>query len=232
MIRVIHSHNRYRSEADWLTSYWHFSFDHYYDPENIRWGALRVFNEDWIKPSSGFPFHPHSNMEIITYVISGELTHEDSLGNKEKIRAGEIQRMTAGPGIVHAEYNESTDEEVHLLQMWVVPSRRGLTPNYEQRRFTREQRQGRLLPVASDNPQEGALLLHQDATFYISALESGQQLVHDMNPEHHGYLFVIDGEVTLNGQTLYKGDQARIHLEEQLVIKAAAPTELVLWDTI
>ena len=128
MLQIIRSGERHRMEAGWLTTYWHFSFSDYYDPQNMEWGALRVCNEDWIKPASGFPLHPHDNMEIVTYVISGELTHKDSLGNLGTIRPGEIQRMTAGSGIVHAEYNASPDEEVHLLQMWVRPSHRGLTP--------------------------------------------------------------------------------------------------------
>lgn len=232
MIQLIRSDERHRFDTDWLTTYWHFSFSQYYDPRNMHWGALRVFNDDYIKPDSGFPMHPHDNMEIVTYVIGGELTHQDSLGNKGVIRPGEVQRMTAGTGIVHAEYNASPDTPVHLLQMWLFPNRRGLTPGWEQKRFTQEQRQGRLLPVVSGAGTEGTLAINQSATFYVSSLAAGDTVSHYLSDERHGYLFVIEGEVELNGQTLRSGDQARIKDEAKLTIKAAAPTELALWDTI
>ncbi len=232
MIQLIRSDERHRFDTDWLTTYWHFSFSQYYDTRNMHWGALRVFNDDYIKPDSGFPMHPHDNMEIVTYVIGGELTHQDSLGNKGVIRPGEVQRMTAGTGIVHAEYNASPDTPVHLLQMWLFPNRRGLTPGWEQKRFTQEQRQGRLLPVVSGAGTEGTLAINQSATFYVSSLTAGDTVSHYLGAERHGYLFVIEGEVELNGQTLRSGDQARIKDEAKLTIKAAAPTELALWDTI
>ena len=232
MIQLIRSDERHRFDTDWLTTYWHFSFSQYYDPRNMHWGALRVFNDDYIKPDSGFPMHPHDNMEIVTYVIGGELTHQDSLGNKGVIRPGEVQRMTAGTGIVHAEYNASPETPVHLLQMWLFPNRRDLTPGWEQKRFTQEQRQGRLLPVVSGAGTEGTLAINQSATFYVSSLAAGDTVSHYLSDERHGYLFVIEGEVELNGQTLRSGDQARIKDEAKLTIKAAAPTELALWDTI
>lgn len=232
MIQVIRADERFVMEAGWLKAHWHFSFGDYYDPRNIRWGALRVFNDDYIKPNSGFPMHPHDNMEIITYVIDGELTHRDSLGNLGVIRPGEIQRMTAGTGVVHSEYNNSPDQQVHLVQMWVMPNQRGLEPSWEQKRFTQEDRQGKLLPVVSSHPVEGALHMHQDATFYISSLAAGNEVAHKLGEGRHAYLFVIDGEVTLNGQTLHKADQARIKQEDLLTIKATEASELVLWDTI
>lgn len=231
MLQVIRSGERHLTEAGWLKTYWHFSFSDYFDPQNMQWGALRVFNEDWIKPASGFPLHPHDNMEIVTYVISGELTHQDSLGNLGTIRPGEIQRMTAGAGIVHAEFNRSPEETVHLLQMWVRPDRRGLAPGWEQKRFTQEERQGRLLPVVSGRQVDGAMHMNQDATFYISSLGAGDQVEHRSEPGRYVYLFVIDGEVEVNGHTLGKGDQARGKDEPLLTIRATKPTELVLWDT-
>lgn len=233
MIQVIESGQRHLLNAGWLKTHWHFSFSDYYDPQNMNWGALRVFNEDWIKPESGFPLHPHDNMEIVTYVISGELTHKDSLGNLGVIRPGEIQRMTAGQGIVHAEFNASPSEEVHLLQMWVRPSQRGLEPGWEQKRFTREERRGRLLPVVSGRPgaEAGVLHMNQDATFFVSSLSVGETVTHTLGAGRYGYLFVIAGELEVNGKALGKGDQARIKDEEVLAIKAKADTELVLWDT-
>lgn len=232
MIQIIRSSERYKAEAGWLTTYWHFSFSEYYDPHNMRWGALRVFNEDWIAPSSGFPRHPHDNMEIVTYVIEGELTHQDSLGNTGTIGPGEVQRMTAGSGIVHAEFNQSPDQTVHLLQMWLLPNQRGLTPGWEQKRFTREQRTGRLLPVVSGTPGEGMLHMNQDATFFISTLRGGDEVTHRLGEGRNGYLFVIDGQVELNGLILGTGDQARIREEARLGIRATDSAELILWDTI
>ena len=234
MIQIIPSEDRHFFDGGWLKTHWHFSFSDYYDPSNMGWGALRVFNEDWISPASGFPQHSHNNMEVITYVISGVLTHRDSLGNVGKIRPGEVQCMAAGTGITHAEFNQSAGEEVHLLQMWVVPGRKGLAPGWEQKQFTNEQRLGRLLPVVSSAsaPLPDTLRINQDATFFIGTLRAGQSVKHDLATGRHGYLFVIDGEVTLNGQTLRKGDQARIKDEPSLEIAAAASTELVLWDTV
>jgi len=230
MIRVIRSEERHHFDGGWLETYWHFSFGDYYDPANMRWGPLRVCNEDWIQPNSGFPRHPHDNMEIITYVIDGELTHQDSLGNTGTIRPGEIQRMSAGSGIVHAEFNQSPDTPVHLLQMWVLPKEKGLKPDWEQRHFAPEQRKGKLLPVVSGDGREGTLRIHQDATFYISAVDAGQQVEHATSPARRLYLFVVSGEVRLGDQTLHTGDQARIHGEESLPIVATTASELILWD--
>lgn len=232
MIQIIRSGDRFREDAGWLLTHWHFSFDHYYDPKNMHWGALRVFNEDYIQPETGFPLHPHANMEIVTYVLSGELTHQDSLGNTTRIGAGELQRMTAGKGIVHAELNAHKSETVHLLQMWVTPRERNLTPGYEQRRFTQADRQGRLLCAVSGKPDAAGISIHQDADFYIALLQAGQQVTHETRSDRYAYLFVVDGELTLNGETLRTGDQARITGEQLLTMKAATPTELVLWDTI
>lgn len=232
MLQVIRSDQRHLFENEWLKTYWHFSFSEYYDPRNMRWGALRVFNDDVIQPGTGFPLHPHDNMEIVTYVISGALTHQDSLGNLGSIRPGEIQRMTAGAGIVHAEFNRSETEPVHLLQMWVMPNQRGLKPGWEQKRFTQEDRQGKLLPVVSGHPVPGALHMNQDATFFISALAAGDEVTHDLEAGRHAYLFIVEGEVEVNGERLGPGDQARIKDEKTLTIKSTAPTEFVLWDTI
>jgi redox-sensitive bicupin YhaK (pirin superfamily) len=227
VIQVIPAKERYYSEIDWLKSYWHFSFDHYYDPNNRNFGNLRVFNEDWIKPGTGFGMHPHRDMEIVTFVVSGELTHEDSMGNKGLIRAGEVQRMTAGTGVFHSEYNHSPDTTVHLLQMWVFPNQTGLTPSWEQKPFTMEQRKNNWLPVVSGTPKGEALSIHQDVTFYVSSLDAGRELSHELGGKP-AYLFVIKGSVKMGDQTLSTGDQVKMVGEDRLVIKAETGSELIL----
>lgn len=229
MFQIIRSNERYHFEGDWLSTYWHFSFDHYYDPENLQFGPLRVFNDDYIQPHSGFPMHPHREMEIVTYVIDGELTHEDNLGNKGTIRAGEVQRMSAGRGIVHSEYNHS-DEIVHLLQIWVVPGESKLEPSWEQKQFTAEQRQGVLLPIVSGDKKGDALHIHQDATFYVSSLAQGDEVEHTIAEGRRAYLFIIDGEVEVSRHILAKGDQARITHTGKMTIKAGKASELILID--
>ncbi|HYP28762.1 MAG TPA: pirin family protein [Blastocatellia bacterium] len=230
MIKVIHSGERFHFESDWLSTYWHFSFDRYYDPTNMSFGALRVFNDDVVQPSTGFPLHGHSEMEIITYVIEGELEHKDSTGGAGRIGPGEVQRMSAGTGIKHSEYNPSSDTPVHLLQMWITPSERGLTPSYEQLRFTKEQRAGRLLPVASGQDMPGVVKVHQDTTVYVSTIRPGDDVVHDIAPGRRAYLFVIEGELEVNGEALAKGDQARIQTESRLSFTASAPSDILLID--
>jgi quercetin 2,3-dioxygenase len=230
MIKVIRSGERFHFESDWLSTYWHFSFDRYYDPNNMSFGALRVFNDDVVQPSTGFPLHGHSEMEIITYVIEGELEHKDSTGGAGRIGPGEVQRMSAGTGIRHSEYNPSSDTPVHLLQMWIVPSERGLTPSYEQLQFTKEQRTGRLLPVASGQDMPGVVKVHQDTTVYVSTVRPGDSVVHQIAPGRRAYLFVIEGELAVNGQALAKGDQARIQTESELSFTASTPSDILLVD--
>jgi len=236
VIKVIPSAERYHFETDWLSTYWHFSFDHYYDPENVNFGPLRVFNDDVIRPAGGFPQHSHREMEILTYVIEGQLEHQDSLGNRGLISPGELQRMSAGKGIRHSEYNASKTEPVHLLQFWIEPAVRGLEPSWEQRQFSRAERAGRLLLVASGQPapagrpQDGALRIHQDANVYVASLEKGDKVAHELAPGRRAYLFVISGAVTLNAQPLAAGDQARATDEKKLSLAADSPTELLLVD--
>lgn len=238
MIQIIPSGERHHFESDWLSTYWHFSFDHYYDPANVTFGPLRVFNDDTIAPGGGFPFHGHREMEILTYVIEGELEHQDSMGNRGVIGAGELQRMSAGTGVRHSEFNHSRTKPLRLLQFWILPAVKGLEPSWEQRRFGKEERgpsatlgtSGRLLKVASGEPQDGTLKIHQDAEVFISSLAAGQSVAHELKEGRRAYLFVIDGGVTLNGQPLEAGDQARVTEEKKLELKAAKPTELILVD--
>jgi redox-sensitive bicupin YhaK (pirin superfamily) len=229
MNHIIRAKDRYHHQTDWLSTYWHFSFDHYHDPANLAFGPLRVFNDDTVQPGTGFPPHSHRDMEIITYVLEGELEHQDSLGNRGLIRGGEVQVMSAGTGITHAEYNPSRSDLLHFLQIWVIPRARSLGPRWEQRHFPPAERRGRLLPVVSAS--EGATLrIDQDAVIYISALDPAQRVAQELGPGRRAYAFVIGGGVELIGAALAAGDQARITDERELVLAARAPTELILLD--
>ncbi|MBX3276503.1 MAG: pirin family protein [Acidobacteria bacterium] len=234
MITRIPASERFHLESDWLSAYWLFSFDRYYDPGNVRFGPLRVFNHDTVRPAAGFPTHPHREMEIVTYVLRGELTHKDSTGGRGVIRPGEVQRMTAGSGVAHSEINASRDSEVELLQIWVLPERAELTPSYEQKQFTPEDRRGRLLPIASGQDAPGAVKIHQDATFYVSAVQPGDRLEHSPAAGRRAFLYVIAGEIALNGERYSAGDQARIVDTELLTIEGIAgdgqASEIILID--
>jgi len=230
MIEIINHEQRYHFESEWLSTYWHFSFDHYYDPQNLGFGPLRVFNDDVVQPSSGFPTHGHREMEIVTYVLEGELEHQDSTGGSGLIGPGEVQRMSAGTGIRHSEFNPSADQPVHLLQLWIIPAVSGLEPSYEQLRFTPEERAGKLLPVASGQGVPGTVKVHQDTTIYVSAIRPADELNHKLSDGRRAYLFLIDGELLLNGQTLTSGDQSRIVGEAELKLSAVKSSEIMLLD--
>jgi hypothetical protein len=240
MIEIIRSKDRYHFETDWLSTYWHFSFDHYYDPANVQFGPLRVFNDDVIRAGGGFPLHGHKEMEIVTYVIEGELEHRDSMGNVGRIGPGEVQRMSAGTGVRHSEYNASKEKPLRLVQLWVLPAVMGLEPSWEQKKFTREERAGKLLPVAvpaESGSANGAVKIHQDATIYASVLRPGDSVAHTLGRGRRAYLFVVSGDVELNGQKLSggperlgAGDQARITDESKLALTGKSDAELLLLD--
>ena len=227
--QIIRAKDRYHHETDWLSTYWHFSFDHYHDPKNVAFGPLRVFNDDTVQPGTGFPPHSHADMEIISYVLSGALEHRDSGGHRGVIGPGEVQVMSAASGITHAEYNPAATEPVHFLQIWILPRRRGGQPRWAQRAFTPADRAGRLLAVVSGDGRD-TLAIDQDATMYIAALDAGQAVKHPVNPDRRAYLFVIDGVVELNGDGLAAGDQARISEAAPLEIHATRASELLLID--
>ncbi|QQR93072.1 MAG: pirin family protein [Candidatus Iainarchaeum archaeon] len=229
-IEAIPSKQHYHADAGWLSAYWHFSFDHYYDEKNMHWGALRVFNNDTIAPASGFPFHPHANMEIVTYVISGELTHEDSLGNKGKIGPGEVQRMSAGKGVVHSEYNHSKTTPCELVQMWVLPQKKDIEPSWEQQSFTKKERMNRLLCVVAQAPQKRGLRIGQDASFRVSFLENGKALSYATQTDRKLYVFVISGSLSVNGKRMEAKDSAKIKNEEMLEFLAEKDCDWMLWD--
>lgn len=230
MIKVIQSEDRFHADFDWLDTRWHFSFSEYYDPANVGWGPLRVFNDDIIHGGGGFPTHPHRDMEIVTYVIDGELEHKDHLGHRGIIHPGELQVMSAGKGIRHSEYNPSKTKDVRLIQLWIEPRTTDLPPRWEQKLFKPEERRGRLLQVVSDGSISNTLAIDQDAAIFVSSLSSGQKVVYDSKPGRHAYLFVIDGAVELNGTPLANGDQARVKDESTLIIKATKDAELILLD--
>ncbi len=234
MIKIIKSNEHYKKEDDWLTSYHHFSFAEYFDPKKMNFGPLRVFNDDIIQPGTGFDFHSHRDMEIVTYVIDGELEHKDNLGNHGVIYAGEVQRMSAGSGIMHAEYNHSKEKPLRLLQIWIFADTRGLEPSWEQKEYSKEQRLNKLLPVIAPINGTGyngnALHLHQNAKFYISTLTPGAEVNHELKNERKAYVFVIYGEIRLNGNTMQTKDAAKVEKEDEISIKAEKPSELILID--
>jgi redox-sensitive bicupin YhaK (pirin superfamily) len=232
MINVIPSDHRHHADHGWLDTRWHFSFADYYDESNMNWGPLRVFNDDIVQGGGGFDFHPHKDMEIISYIVDGALEHRDRLGNRHVNRAGEVQVMSAGTGIVHAESNPSPSEPMRLLQFWILPRHKNLPPRWEQKAYTREDRRNRLFPVVSpdDAKIDGALSIDQDASVYVSSLDAGKTLTHSAKPGRHAYFFVINGDVELNGTKLASGDQARIADETALTIKADKDSELMLID--
>jgi hypothetical protein len=242
MVQIIRSAERHHLDAGWLSTHWHFSFDDYYDPANISFGPLRVFNDDVIQPAGGFPTHPHKEMEIVTYVIDGTLEHRDSMGNTGQIKPGEIQRMSAGTGLRHSEYNASKTAPLHLVQLWIIPAKERLTPSWEQKQFSVEARSGKLLPIAVPEGAEvpGAVSIHQDATIYTSLLSAGQTAKHAIDAGRRAYIFVVKGELKLEAKsagkdakpvTLAAGDQARIADVNALTFTGSAtPADFLLLD--
>lgn len=230
MTTIIRAKDRYHIESDWLSAYWLFSFDRYYDPNNMNFGPLRVFNHDTIAGGGGFPTHPHREMEIVTYVLQGTLAHKDSTGGRGLIRAGEVQRMTAGTGIAHSELNASETEAIKLMQIWLTPAAPGLTPGYEQKQFTTEERTGKLLPIVAGQDVPGTLKIHQDTTFYVGHLNAGDEVTHSLPAGRRAFLYVIEGAVRLGDDELLAGDQARIVNLESIALTANEGSEVILID--
>ena len=225
---VQRSRERAYFDHGWLQTYHSFSFADYYDPANEHWGALRVFNDDVIAPGRGFGTHPHRDMEILTYVLDGELEHRDSMGNIGVVRPGGVQYVSAGTGIAHSEFNHSADKPVRLVQMWVVPRASGLAPQYGQIDYTLEERRNRWLAIASGQTGvEARIVLWQDATAYVARLEGGS-LTHDLAPDRFAFLFVADGAVAANGKDLGGGDALRVEGPGSIDVRGSG--ELVLWD--
>ena len=229
MIEIIKADSRHFSDFGWLKTYWLFSFSNYYDPHNIQFGALRVFNDDIVEPGKGFPTHPHEEMEIITIVLDGEMTHEDSMGNKTVIKAGDVQRMSAGTGITHSEFNLAR-EPVHFYQVWILPDKSGLKPTYDQNRYEAAKWKNRLLPVASGQNIPETVSFHTDATIYRCSLDPEKEVTHEATAGRRIFIYLTEGLISINNETLNAKDQARIDLEEPLVLKAQQPSDFILID--
>ncbi len=227
MITIRKAADRGHFDHGWLDTYHTFSFADYHDPAFMGFRALRVINDDRVQAGRGFGTHGHRDMEIITYVLEGELGHQDSMGNGSVIRPGEVQRMSAGTGVMHSEKNAS-DALVHLLQIWILPERHSITPSYEQKAFPAAERDGRLRLVASHDGRDGSVTIHQDADLYTTTLHDGATITHDFRPGRYGWLQVARGNVTVNGQPLTAGDGAAIESETRVTI--AGDGEVLLFD--
>ena len=214
----------------WLKTYWLFSFDDYYDPENTNFGNLRVYNDDIIAANSGFPTHPHSEMEIITIVLDGELSHEDSSGGKGKIKAGEVQRMSAGNGIMHSEFNNSSNP-VHLHQIWITPNKQDLKPSYSQKDFSKLLKKNSLTLIASGKKEKNALQIQANASISRGTLAKGKSLKLKIKPSSKVFVYVIEGSLEVNGQSFNKNCQARTSGEKLLTLKAKSACDFILIES-
>ena len=230
MITIRPASERGQGQYGWLDTRHTFSFNNYHDPRHMSFRALRVMNEDWIAPGQGFGTHGHRDMEIVTYVLEGALAHKDSLGNGSVLHPGEFQRMTAGTGIEHSEFNPSDREPVHLYQIWLFPERRGLAPSYDQRAFADPERQGKLRVVASPDGRDGSLTIHQDAEVFLTTLDVGDQVTHELAPGRHAWIQVLRGAVRLDDVALSAGDGAAVSGQSLVSLSAAQPAEVMLFD--
>jgi redox-sensitive bicupin YhaK (pirin superfamily) len=230
MLTIRKSGERGVTRLDWLDSRHTFSFGDYYDPAATGFSVLRVINDDVVAPGAGFPTHPHRDMEIISWVLRGALEHRDSLGNGSIIRPGDAQRMTAGRGVTHSEFNPSADEPVRLLQVWILPDCQGLTPGYEQRHFAEPNRRGRLCQIASPDGTDGSITIHQDARVYTGLLGAGASAEQSLNAGRRVWLHVARGAVQANGARLREGDGAAIDDEMRIAIVATENSEVLLFD--
>ena len=233
MITVRHKNERGVANFGWLDSRHTFSFGHYYDPQYMGFASLRVINEDKVIPAKGFGTHGHQDMEIISYVLSGELAHRDSMGNGSVIRPGDIQRMSAGTGVRHSEYNASETNPVHFLQIWIMPEKSRLQPSYEEKHFDRESRQGKLQLVGSRDGRDNSVTIHQDVDLYLASLAQGDRLTYQTNDNRAVWLQVTKGEVKLNHELLQAGDGAAITNEAELAIAGnSSDSEILLFDMV
>jgi redox-sensitive bicupin YhaK (pirin superfamily) len=230
MIRVRRAQDRGHFNHGWLDTYHTFSFADYRDPAHMGFRSLRVINEDRVAPGAGFGTHGHRDMEIITYVISGQLEHRDSMGNGEVIKAGEVQHMTAGTGVEHSEFNPSATEPVHLYQIWIRPDRHGHTPRYAQRDFSAANKRGKFVSLVSPDGADGSLPIHQDATLYLAEVTPDQPLSFAVRPGRHAWVQVVRGSVEVNGAPLSESDGAAVSEEAQLSFTAPAPAEILLFE--
>jgi redox-sensitive bicupin YhaK (pirin superfamily) len=230
MIDVIRSDSRGAADHGWLQSRHTFSFADYHNPSMMGFGKLRVINEDWIEPGKGFGTHPHRDMEIVTYMVDGALEHKDSMGNGSVIRPGELQRMTAGTGVLHSEFNASDKEQAHLLQIWILPEQNGLEPGYEQKLFPAEEKHNRWRLVGSRDGRDGSLKIHQDINLASAVLDAGASIDYSFDGRRRGFLQVVRGEVKAEDQSLAAGDAIAIVDQPSMSVRAVSEAELLLFD--
>jgi redox-sensitive bicupin YhaK (pirin superfamily) len=229
MITIRKAEDRGHFDFGWLDTFHTFSFGDYYDPDFVGFRSLRVINEDRVAPRTGFPTHGHRDMEIITYILEGALEHRDSMGNGSVIRPGEVQRMTAGTGVTHSEANSSEDP-VHLLQIWILPNARGLKPGYEQKNYNDDEKRNRLRLIASADGRDGSVTINQDASVYASVLDPGHEVLQQLAPHRHAWVQVARGKIAVNGDDLNQGDGAAISGELVATIAGREPSEILLFD--
>jgi redox-sensitive bicupin YhaK (pirin superfamily) len=230
MITVRPAGKRGQADHGWLESWHTFSFADYHDPRHMGFRSLRVINDDRVEPARGFEKHHHRDMEIVTIVLEGALEHKDSMGTGSVIRAGDVQRMSAGTGVAHSEVNPSKTEAVHFYQIWILPETKGQAPSYEQKHFSVEERQNRLRLIASRDGRDGSLTVHQDAALYVGVLDAGARVGHEIAAGRHAWVQVARGAVTVNGKALVEGDGAAVTEEAALAFEAREPAEVILFD--
>jgi redox-sensitive bicupin YhaK (pirin superfamily) len=229
-MKIRRSGDRGFADHGWLRSFHTFSFADYYDPANMGFRSLRVINEDRVEPGRGFGTHPHRDMEIVSYVLDGELSHKDSMGTGSVIRPGDVQRMSAGTGVLHSEFNPSASNGVHFLQIWIVPDRAGYTPSYEQKSFSKEERAGKLRLVASSDGRDGSVTIHQDAKIFAGTFADGQRAHYELGQGRHAWVHVARGSVDVQGEKLNAGDAAAIDLSGPIDIVGTSSSEVLLFD--
>jgi len=230
MLELRRSNERGHANHGWLDAHHSFSFADYYDPQHMGFGTLRVLNDDRISAGMGFGTHGHKDMEIITYVLEGELAHKDSMGNGSVIRPGDVQRMSAGSGVMHSEFNHSQDSTTHLLQIWIEPKVRGIAPGYEEKRFPSDQKRGRLCLIASSDGQDGSVMLHQDIKLYAGLFDGDESASLNIPNGHKIYVHVARGEISVNGKTLGEGDALKAVNEKQITLNSGAGAEVLVFD--
>jgi redox-sensitive bicupin YhaK (pirin superfamily) len=230
MVELFKSEQRGHTQIDWLNSHHSFSFGEYYNPKNIHFGPLRVMNHDIIQPEGGFPTHPHSNMEIVTLVFEGSVAHKDSTGGEGTITVNEVQRMTAGKGILHSEFNPSETELLNLLQIWFIPNKTGLTPSYEQKKYPLDDKKNKLLKVVSGKKDENLIFINQDADIYLTDLDTSKKVDHILRKNRGAYIYIIKGNAEIDGIKLNNGDAAKILDQSNFQITALENSQIILFD--
>ncbi len=230
MNEIRRSNERGYADHGWLKSYHTFSFADYFDPQHVEFGPLRVINEDRVQAGAGFGTHAHRDMEIISYVLAGELAHKDSMGNGSTIRPGDVQRMSAGSGVRHSEFNPSSSEPVHFLQIWIQPNAQGIAPSYEEKRFSEQEKRGRLRLIASADQADGSVLIHQDASVYAGLFDGAESATLDVKPGRRIYVHVARGTVTANGAVLKAGDALQLTDSQELALKQGDQAEVLVFD--